>query len=202
VSDRATELFQRFVDEAMAGLAPDPTAYVAQAGEDGEALSAMLAAFLAAQPPSALPEDEVLAIAARPELEPPRPWPQLLPRLREQRGTTRSALVRRLTELLGLAGSEEQVGDYVHALETGQHSPRLVRPAVVQALAEVLRVPSGLLEASRRLPGQRFPGGLAMQSTFSRAALRESAPARMDAAASPPPGDPRVDDLFTGGPDG
>jgi hypothetical protein len=201
VTDRATELFQRFVDEALAGSTPDPAAYVAQAGEEGEALSAMLSAFLAAQPPSALPDEEVLAMAARPELEPPRPWPQLLPELREQRGTTRSALVRRLTELLGLSGSERQVGDYVHALETGQHSPRLVRPAVVRALAEVLRVPSGLLEASRRLPGGGS-GGMAMESAYARAAFHASAPASTRADFSAPPDDPRVDDLFAGGPDG
>src|SRR5207249_1861512 len=152
MTDRATDLFQRFVDKSTAGAAPDPADYVAEAGDAREALSAMLAAYLAARPAAEVSDREILAFAERPESEPPRPWEQLLPQLRERRGTTRSTLVKRVAELLGVRGAEQQVAGYVHGLETGQHAPGNVRPAVVEALARALDVPRSLLEASRRLP--------------------------------------------------
>lgn len=200
MSDRAVELFQRFVDETRAGAGSDPAAYIAQAGDQGEALSAMLAAYLAAQPAAEVDEREVLALADRPELSPPRPWSQLLPELRERRGTTRSALVKRLAELLGVRGAEEQVAGYVHRLETGQHAPRLVRPAVVEALARALDAPRDLLEASRRLP----PAETASASSapvFARSADVPTA-AVMSMLSDEAGHDARVDDLFSGGPDG
>ena len=96
-------------------------------------------------------EDQLEQLVVRPELEPPRPWPELLPALRERTHTTRATLVSRLCEALGVPGSERQVGDYVHELEAGLISPARVRPAVVSALAAVLGVPRSLLESSRGL---------------------------------------------------
>ena len=66
-----------------------------------------------------------------------------------------------------MAGSERQVGDYVHELEAGLLSPARVRPAVVSALAAVLGVPRALLESSRGLAAQPPPSAA---PTFARSA--------------------------------
>jgi hypothetical protein len=195
MSDRATELFEAFVDAREAGGAPDPAAAIAEAGDQGEALAGMLVAYLATHPRAAS-EDEVLALAARSELVPPAAWPTLLPELRERTHTTRSQLVKRLAELLDARTAEQQVAGYVHELEAGLLSPRRVRPQVVAALATALRAPQALLEASRALPSPP-PAGAAM---FAR---EGALPAAMMALPSiDPDGDPRIDDLFTGGEDG
>jgi hypothetical protein len=198
VTDRAQELFERFVQAEAAGALPDPADALAEAGADAEVLSAMLVAYLVSREhqPSA---GEVLEVAARPELEPPRPWPELLPELRRRSHTTRGELVRRLAERLGVAESEQQVAGYVHELETGQRAARRVRPAVVEALAAILHAPRGLLDAGRFLPEPSAPAASA------GAFLRFAAATPVDALsllAEEPPADPRVDDLFTGGPDG
>lgn len=205
MTDRATELLQRFIEERNAGWAADPAALIGEAGEDAEALSAMIAAYLMTQPTQTVQSEDVLALAARPELQPPRPWSELLPESRARRGISRTELIRRLAEALGVAGSEPQVEGYVHELEVGLRSPLQVRPAVVSALAAVLDVPWGLLDASRRLSPE--PPLQHAASAFARGAILESRepPAKdLDASSfatpSEPPPDPRVDDLFTGGP--
>jgi hypothetical protein len=193
VSDRAIELFERYLDELQAGGRPDPAAYVADAGDEAGQLSGMIATYLTTHPRTDIPADEVLELAARPELQPPRPWSQLLPELRARTGTRRDELVRRLAELLHVQGSEPQVDGYVHELETGQLSPRRVRPAVVKALATALAAPVALLLESRALePPAPSPTG----TVFARMAAAPS----LDQAllSGEPPSDPRVDDLFTG----
>ena len=197
MSERAIELFEQFVAEYTAGSGPDPVELIAEAGDEGEVLAGMIAAYLATRAPAEVSEDEVRALAARAELQPPRPWTELLPELREQTHTTRSQLARRLAELLGVAGSENQVAGYVHELETGQLAPARVKPAVVAALATVFSVPRSLLESSRGL--------VAPPPAESPAFLREAvtdASAAMSMLADDAPADPRVDELFTGGGDG
>ena len=199
MSDRAQELFERFVDAHAAGERPDPAGAIAEAGPDADALSAMLVAYLASHPhqPTAA---EVLEMAARPELEPARPWPELLPELRARSHTTRGSLIRQLAERLGVGQSESQVEGYVHELETGRLSPQRVRPAVVDALAAILAVPRAVLEAGRSLPEPQ-----AFSATHSAVFARQTeAPSAdvMSMLADEAPPDPRVDDLFTGGPDG
>lgn len=197
MSDRAIELFDEFLREREAGGTPDPADFVERADEDGEALAGMIAAYLATRPPDPVSADDVIAFAARPELQMPRAWRELLPDLRARIGLKRSQLADRLAVELDVKGSELQVGGYVHELETGQRSPLKLRPSVVTALAGILEVPRSLLEASRSLePGSSQLGAVA----FARVA-----PAPSSAIAMLPPEpdtDPRVDDLFTGGPDG
>jgi hypothetical protein len=197
MSDRALELFEQYLDQRASGRSPDAAALVHEAGDQADVLAGMIAAY-AATHPADVTEDQLEQMAARPELEPPRPWPELLPALRERTHTTRAALVSRLCEALGVRGSERQVGDYVHELEAGLLSPTRVRPAVVSALAAVLGVPRALLESSRGLTAE--PPPLAAP-TFARSAAYAD-DALMSLGALEPDADPRVDDLFTGGGDG
>lgn len=196
MSDRAIDLFERYLGELQAGGHPDPAAYVSDAGDEADQLSGMIVAYLATHPRTDVSADEVLALAARPELEPPRPWSQLLPELRARTGTRRDELVRWLAELLHVQGSEPQVDGYVHELETGQLSPRRVRPAVVQALATVLAAPISLLLESR---GLEPPESSPMGTVYARMAAAPSLDRSMLQSESS--SDPRVDDLFTGGDD-
>ena len=197
MSDRALELFERYLDQRASGRSPDAAALVHEAGDQADVLAGMIAAYSATHPAN-VTEDQLEQIAARPELEPPRPWPELLPALRERTHTTRAVLVSRLCEALGVRGSERQVGDYVHELEAGLLSPTRVRPAVVSALAAVLGVPRALLESSRGLAAEPPPSAA---PTFARSAAYAD-DALMSVGALEPDADPRVDDLFTGGGDG
>lgn len=198
MSDRAVELFTRFLEERDAGREPDPADLIAEAGDDAEALSGMLTAYLATHPATSFSDEDVLAAARRPELAPPQPWTELLPDLRARAHTTRGDLVRRLAAQLGVAGCEPQVAGYVHELETGQRSPMAVRPAVVRALAAVLGVPAALLEAGRGLPAAPSAPAVAV---FARPGPEPDGDPLTLLADEPAP-DARVDDLFGGGPDG
>jgi hypothetical protein len=197
MSDRALELFEQYLDQRASGQHPDTAALVHEAGDQADVLAGMIAAY-AATHPADVTDDQLEQMAARPELEPPRPWSELLPELRERAHTTRATLVSRLCEALGVPGSERQVGDYVHELEAGLLSPARVRPAVVSALAAVLGVPRALLESSRGLAAEP---PLSSGPNFARSA-RYSDKSLMSLGALEPDADPRVDDLFTGGGDG
>ena len=201
MSDRALELFEQYLDQRASGQSPDAAALVHEAGDQADVLAGMIAAY-AATHPADVTENQLEEMAARPELEPPRPWSELLPALRERTHTTRATLVSRLCEALGLPGSERQVGDYVHELEAGLLSPARVRPAVVSALAAVLGVPRALLESSRGMAAESPP---LASTTFARFADHADDGLMSLGALDPDPDpepDPRVDDLFTGGGDG
>ncbi len=200
MSDTAARLFERFLPERADGASPDPARLIAAAGDQADALSGMIAAYLATTPRDDVPAADVIEIAARPELEPPRPWPQLLPDLRARRATTRTQLVHRLAQALGVTGSERQVAGYVHELEAGLLAPSRVRPAVVTALAAILAVPAGLLETSQRLSVVPPAGGDGAPAFAREAAVDASHVMALMADELPP--DPRVDDLFTGGGNG
>ena len=201
MSDRALELFEQYLDQRASGQSPDAAALVHEAGDQADVLAGMIAAY-AATHPADVTENQLEEMAALPELEPPRPWSELLPALRERTHTTRATLVSRLCEALGLPGSERQVGDYVHELEAGLLSPARVRPAVVSALAAVLGVPRALLESSRGMAAESPP---LASTTFARFADHADDGLMSLGALDPDPDpepDPRVDDLFTGGGDG
>jgi hypothetical protein len=195
VSDRAVKLFERFVEQRASGGRTDVAELVIEAGDQGEVLAAMIASYLATRPAAEPDAAAVAAFASRPELEPPRPWQELLPALRQQARLNRTELVRRLAALLGVKGSESQVGGYLHELESGLLEPARVRPAVVAALASIFAVPASLLETSRRLPGLPPPDRAIV---FSRSAGGDASTTMAMLGDEPPP-DPRVDDLFTGG---
>jgi len=178
---------------------PDPATAIASVGEaDREPLAAMLAAFLSANPRQDVSEAEVDARAADPAGEPPRPWAELLPGLRERIGLTRSALVTGLAGLLGHPEARSQVGEYVHEIETGQLDPLGVRPRVVEALAKILEVPESLLELSRRIapPPAEAAAGMPLYRVAPPAA---APPIDIEAVRQAlPERNAEIDDLFTG----
>jgi hypothetical protein len=191
------ERFYTFVGAWERGENPDPASAIAEAAEDERAaLGGMIAAYLAANPRTDIPEDVVAARAADPASTPPLAWPELLPELRRRTGTRRSTLVMRLAAALGFPDATEQVEEHVHGLETGALPAGRVRPAVVSALAAILDVPESLLEAGRRLstPGTQ-PAAMA---AFSRAERARAAAAPTEALREAPARVPEIDDLFTG----
>jgi hypothetical protein len=194
----AERAFDAFVAAWERGDRPDPAAAIASAGEaDREALAAMLAAYLAANPDADVTEERVMARAAHPSSDPPQAWAEVLPALRARTGTTRGALVARLAEMLGFPEARAQVEEHVHALETGQLAPARVRPPVVVALARILQVPEELLEVGRRIAPPQV--GMTAASAFLRAAPAGAPPPAAAEGADDAPRVAEIDDLFTGG---
>ena len=197
----AEDAFNDFVAAWDRGEQRDPVAAIASVDEtDREPLAAMLATFLAANRPD-VTEAAVEARAADPASEPPRPWAELLPGLRERIGLTRTALVTRLAGLLGHPDARSQVGGYVHELETGLLSPAGVRPPVVAALAKILDVPESLLELSRRIvpPPADAAASLPLYRVAPPAASAATPPIDIEAVRQAlPERNAEIDDLFTG----
>jgi hypothetical protein len=194
----AERAFDAFVAAWERGERPDPAAAVAAADvADREALAAMLAAYLAANPRTDVTEGRVMARAAHPSSDPPQAWAEVLPALRARTGTTRGALVARLAEMLGFPEARAQVEEHVHALETGQLAPARVRPPVVAALARILEVPEGLLEMGRGIAPPQV--GMTAASAFLRAAPAGAPPPAAAEATDAAPRVAEIDDLFTGG---
>lgn len=201
MSSRAEELFDQFLEARAAGAQPDPADFIAEAGDEATALAGMLTAYLATHTHDDVSEAAMLELAASPELAMPRPWPELLPELRERRGILRKKLLLDLIGALNAKQAATQVEGYLHELETGQLDPRRVRPAVVDALARALGAPRALLEASRWVEAPPQPLGAVAPRVFARGA-RVADPQALSLAHDESSRDPRIDDLFTGGPDG
>ena len=192
------ERFDAFAAAWERGENPDPAAALADAPEDERAaLGGMIAAYLSANPRTAVPEDVVAARAADPASEPPLAWPELLPELRLRTKTTRSALVKRLAAALGYPDATEQVEEHVHGLETGALPAARVRPKVVAALARILDVPEALLEAGRRM-GPAAGAPPAATTAFLREARPPAMPATAEELTDAVARSPEIDDLFTG----
>ena len=190
--------FDAFAAAWERGENPDPAAALADAPEDERAaLGGMIAAYLSANPRTAVPEDVVAARAADPASEPPLAWPELLPELRLRTKTTRSALVKRLAAALGYPDATEQVEEHVHGLETGALPAARVRPKVVAALARILDVPESLLEAGRRMAPAAGAQPAAM-AAFLREAQPPAMPATAEELTDAVARSPEIDDLFTG----
>ncbi len=132
---------------------------------DREALGVMIATYLAAQP-ATVSADVVARRAAASASDPPLAWQELLPALRAETGTTRSSLVKKLAAALGYPSATEQIEEHVHHLETGQLQPAGVKPAVIDALAQILHAPKALLERGRLIapgPSASLASGLVYQ---------------------------------------
>ena len=197
MSDAIEQLFREFADQHEAGGTADVAGYLDRAGDDRSRLADMLEAYLVARPRPRVTDAELDAVYAHLD-QAALPWPELLPMLREQRGITRSGLVRRLAEALGYPDATSQVEGYLHELEAGSLDPRRVRGPVVAALAAILTVSGDLLERGRRLTTIDPPADRVALAFLREAPL--AAPAAdvlFDESAGAER--PEIDDLFTGG---
>lgn len=129
-------LFEDFAARYARGEHPDVRDFLERAGDERDALAALLDGYLAsvpAQPPSA----ETLATFAT--LLPGEGNTPPMLAMRVKMGLRRSEVVRQLVRFLGLpAEREEKVARYYHELETGLLDPRGVQPPVWHHLAKIL----------------------------------------------------------------
>ena len=162
---------------------------------DREALGQMIAAYLAANPRTDVSEDEVAKLAASPISEPPVAWPELLPALRHETGTTRTALVQKLAAAIGFPKDTAQVEEHVHNLETGKLPAAGVSTTVVAALAKILGVKTALLEAGQHLMPDGSVGSSA-EVAYLRKAPRTLQARQAARRPEEPTRNPMVDSLF------
>ncbi|MEA2294417.1 MAG: hypothetical protein QOE86_2056 [Solirubrobacteraceae bacterium] len=202
------DLFDRFRAAHRAGERADPRPYFEQlGGVDRRELESLIEAFLAAAPGRPYSDEDFarfeqdpltqrVAAAVDARLPPEESWTTVLPRARHHARITRTALVARLADALGVSAQRDRVGDYYHEMETGTLPPQGVSRRVLDALSAIVDVPvEKLIAAGRALSP---PGGGPAQ-VFARTAHALRAPASSPAPAAEPPQLDEVDELFIGG---
>jgi transcriptional regulator with XRE-family HTH domain len=211
VASERERILSEFVDAWNAGRRPDVDDHLARApeGERSE-LAEELLAFLSFAPTPSYGDAELAAIRAEPIVagalaaagERGGLLPALLPRLRESRSLTTSALAAELIGALGLARDrEEKTAAYLRRLEGGELEPARVSRRVFEALARVLGVPRAELEGAGDL-SRWGPAAAPVFRADEHAAEAVSPHLELlaDALATPGGADrDEVDDLFLGG---
>jgi hypothetical protein len=189
VSEARVELlFDEFATRYLRGDRPDVGDYLERAGGEQEELSRLLDRFLEAVPARETSEEEIVAMQARLEQQPPI----LLLRLR--RALSREAVVEALVAKLGLDPAKSgKVGGYYHELEVGILDPEPVSARVWDVLAEVLK--ANVRALAGRRPEPAAPAAAYMREPTI--VLRERTDMPMAAASAPPPEPDEVDRLFT-----
>jgi hypothetical protein len=207
------KLLSEYIAEHRAGGEADPLAYLARVeGTDRAELTELIDAYLVRSPgrewdPAAFKGSaaEKVADGITRSLEGASGWwPMVLPRLRDRARLTRRQLVERLSAALGVAGGEEKVADYYHAMEQGTLASGGVSRRVLGALAELY---GGSAETLRELGAPlgegRGPAGAPALARTARPdpgyALEDREQPRTQPVA-PAPGRDEIDELFTGGP--
>jgi hypothetical protein len=177
-------LFDEYAVSFRRGEQPDLREYLRRAGEDAEALAALVDRFLEAAPAPDADDAAVARMRAWVEAESP------LHRARLARGQRRAEVVSLLMKLLGLRPEQEKkVADYYHELEAGLLSAKGVDSLVWEALAEILRAP-----AARLREWQPPPAPAAAPAYFRAEEVRASVSAELP---DRPPEEPdEVDRLF------
>ena len=182
-------LFDEFATSYLRGERPDVGSYLERAGADREELGHMLDRFLEAVPAREPSEEEIVAMQARLEQQPP------LLVLRLRRALRREAVVDALVAKLGLDPAKRgKVGGYYADLEVGILDPEPVDRRVWDVLAEVLKANVRALAGLRPGPPPAVAAAYHREPTPM---LRETA---LEAAmpAAPTPAEPdEVDRLFT-----
>lgn len=188
------ELMAEAVDALDARRFGDVDAILDRAGDDRQELLDMIELSLALRGP-AQPSPQVVDELAASPLFDVRPWSEVLTAARKAEGLKRPALVARLADRLGIgdAAGRARLEERYHELETGQLEPTRVRPAVVDALGDLLGGIRETLAATRLNP---------LPDLGPAVALNRSGDMLADAAMlqAPPPeptaSELAVDDLF------
>ena len=125
----------------------------------------------------------------------------LLPRLRERAALSTAQLAAALVGALGLpADREPKARGYLERLEAGDLEPRGLSGRLLDALARVLGVPRGDLEAAGAFGAPPPAPALFRAEGPAAEALRDDLDVIADALAAPGAGEwDEVDDLFRGG---
>jgi transcriptional regulator with XRE-family HTH domain len=189
-------LFEEFVARYHAGEEPDALEYLEQAGDEAEALAAMIAALVEAArvPPTTESARtralEVATVAAVAESD----FAAALSALRRQTGDTRARFSRRLAEALGVAHKAAKVKRYYADLENGLLAPTSLQTRVVEALAELLDTSAEVVDAARA-SGRPRPT-VALDASFLRAVPQDAVARTLEERLERD----EVDELFLGGP--
>lgn len=189
-------LFEEFVARYHAGEAPDAYEYIERAGDEADALAAMIAAVLevAPVPPSTeAARSRALRVPAIAELS-HADFPTVLAVLRKRTGETRASFSERLAETLGIAHKAAKVKRYYADLENGLLPPSGLQMRVVEALADLLGTPASLLDAARAT--WRTRPATAADAAFLRAEAVPDKPFRKPETQAELD---EVDELFLGG---
>ncbi len=145
--DRVGDLFKAYIAEHKSEGAADPTPFLAQVeGHDRDELVALIDAFLVRSPGRRWnPEAMQGSFAERVKIKfeevlngESGNWPELLPSLRNAAELPRSAVVEKLADAIGVAGSEEKVARYYNEMEHGTLPASGVSDRVLEALAKIM----------------------------------------------------------------
>jgi hypothetical protein len=190
VSEPTLELlFDEFATSYLRGEQPDVGSYLERAGAEREELGVLLDRFLEAVPARESTEEEIVAMQARLERQPP------LLVLRLRRALRREAVVEALVTRLGLDPAKSgKVGGYYADLEVGILDPEPVDRRVWDVLAEVLNANVRGLAGLRPEPPPPAAAYLREPTIAMQPRLSAMAPE----SVAPTPADPdEVDRLFT-----
>ncbi len=203
-------LRDEFAAAFAAGESPDPTAWLAQVGDDErQELELLIDHYLMTAPRRAWDADAYehsLAKVAVDRVFESREgisgsWPELLPRLRDRARIKRAELVERLTAALGETNSAK-VGVYYNRMEHGALRADGVSATVLEALAELVGTSATMLRAAGANDPEPTAG---TEPAYARLAAPSPAYAEANvveslaAPASPGSAPDRIDELFTGG---
>lgn len=191
-------LLGELMAEAVAALDErrfgDVDAILERAGADRQELLDMIELSLALRGPAQPSPQVVDAIAASPMFD-VRPWSEVLTAARKAEGLKRPALVAQLAARLGVGddAGRARLEERYHELETGQLEPARVRPAVVDALGDLLGGIRETLAATRLNPLPDLGPAVALNRSGDM--LADVVP--MQSAPTPPTASElMVDDLF------
>ena len=203
-------VLSEFVDAWNAGRRPDVDEHLARVDPARrDELAGDIAAFVAFAPTPDYDDAALAAIRAEPAVAAAAAaahstaglWPALLPRLRERAALTSAQLAAALVGALGLpADREPKTRGYLERLEAGELEPRGLSGRLLDALARLLAVPRGDLEAAGAFGAPPAAPALFRAEGPAAEALRDDLDVIADALAAPAGGEwDDVDDLFRGG---
>jgi hypothetical protein len=144
-------IFADFAARYRDGMAPDAMDYLERAGEMADELADMIRLFLTTAPlPDSTPATEARARARVEQVARTSTFADVLADARERHGLKKADVGRRLADALGFPAEATRVKGYYADLENGNLDPRRVHGRVIAALGDVLKAPTGWLEAARR----------------------------------------------------